>query len=86
MAVELTYRFDRGFTLDIVMIHSNRVPSFTFYLFSYLLILPFHIGHHLCLGFQSRFCFEDFCRVVCMQFTSTVRATWLYFFLDAVQC
>jgi hypothetical protein len=60
MAVEDTYRFDRSFTLDIVMIHFNPLPSFTLYLFSCLLILPFHIGHRLCLGLQSRVCFEVF--------------------------
>jgi len=58
LAVEGTYRFDRGFTLDIVVIHFNPVPSFMRYLFSCLLILRFHVGNHLCLGFQSRVCFE----------------------------
>jgi len=60
MAVEGTYRFDRGFTLDVVMIHFNPFPSFTLYLFSCMLILRFHVGHHLCLNFQSRFCVEDY--------------------------
>jgi hypothetical protein len=60
MAVEDTYRFDRGFTLDVVMIHFNPFPSFTLYLFSFILILPLHVGHHLCVSFQSRFRFEDY--------------------------
>lgn len=66
MAVEDSFRFDVGFPLDMAIVHFNPVPSSTLYLFSCLLILPFRIGHHLCLGFQTYFCFEDFLlRILC---------------------